>query len=117
MIDYDARPVTPQIVLVGHRASAVGYSIRDFLSRNGVPYEWIDVDDTERVAGLLTVQETDPDQLPVCILPNGMRLAPATLEGVAAGLGMVLAPTFVGVRPDDRRGWSGRAGGGCVRGL
>ena len=94
MIDYDARPVTPQIVLVGHRASAVGYSIRDFLSRNGVPYEWIDVDDTERVAGLLTVQETDPDQLPVCILPNGMRLAPATLEGVAAGLGMVSAPTL-----------------------
>src|SRR6266849_6677118 len=79
MIDYDARPVTPQIVLVGHRASAVGYSIRDFLSRNGVPYEWVDVDDTERVAGLLTVQETDPDQLPVCILPNGTRLAPAGL--------------------------------------
>ena len=35
MIDYDARPVTPQLVLVGPRASAVGYSIRDFLSRNG----------------------------------------------------------------------------------
>src|SRR5437660_882074 len=94
MIDYDARPVTPQIVLVGHRASAVGYSIRDFLSRNGVPYEWIDVDDTERVAGLLTVQETDPDQLPVCILPNGMRLAPSTLEDVAAGLGMMSAPSL-----------------------
>src|SRR6267143_1791267 len=94
MIDYDARPVTPQIVLVGHRASAVGYSIRDFLSRNAVPYEWVDVDDTERVAGLLAGQETDPDQLPVCILPNGMRLAPATLEGVAAGLGMVSAPTL-----------------------
>ena len=55
MIDYDARPVTPQLVLVGHRASAVGYSIRDFLSRNAVPYEWVDVDDTERVAGLLTI--------------------------------------------------------------
>src|SRR6266487_6329498 len=94
MIDYDARPVTPQIVLVGHRASAVGYSIRDFLSRNGVPYDWVDVDDTERVAGLLTGPETDPDQLPICILPNGMRLAPATLEGVAAGLGMVSAPTL-----------------------
>ena len=117
MIDYDARPVTPQIVLVGHRASAVGYSIRDFLSRNGVPYEWVDVDDTERVAGLLSVQETDPDQLPVCILPNGMRLAPATLEGVAAGPGNGVSSDLVGVRPDDRRGWSGRAGGGCVRGL
>ena len=94
MIDYDARPVTPQVVLAGHRASAVGYSIRDFLSRNAVPYEWVDVDDKERVAGLLTVQEKDPDQLPICILPNGLRLAPATLEGVAAGLGMVSAPNL-----------------------
>src|SRR6202048_3684430 len=107
MIDYDARPVTPQVVLVGHRASAVGYSIRDFLSRNGVPYEWVDVDDdTDRAAGLRSGQETDPDQLPVCILPNGMRLAPATLEGVAVGLGMVSAPalseydlTIVGAGP------------------
>jgi thioredoxin reductase (NADPH) len=30
----------------------------------------------------------------VCILPSGLRLAPATLEAVAEGLGMVLAPTL-----------------------
>jgi thioredoxin reductase (NADPH) len=94
MIDYDARPVTPQVVLVGPRASAVGYSIRDFLSRNGVPYEWVEIDDAERVAGLLLAGESGPGHLPVCILPSGMRLAPATLEGVAAGLGLVSAPTL-----------------------
>ncbi len=106
MIDYDARPVTPQVILVGQRASAVGYSIRDFLSRNGVPYEWVEVDGSERVASLLPEEERDPGFLPVCILPNGMRLAPATLEGVAAGLGMVSAPilseydlTIVGAGP------------------
>src|ERR1700704_4672616 len=47
MFDYDARPFTPQVVLVGERASSVGYSIRDFLTRNGVPYEWVDLDDAE----------------------------------------------------------------------
>src|SRR4029077_5635447 len=94
MIDYDARPVTPQVVLVGQRASAVGYSIRDFLSRNGVPYEWVDLDDAERVAALLPEGAREPDPLPVCILPNGTRLAPATLEGVATGLGMVSAPAL-----------------------
>ncbi len=45
MIDYDAKPVTPQVLLIGHRASSVGYRIRDFLSRNGVPYKWVDVED------------------------------------------------------------------------
>ena len=106
MIEYDARPVTPQVLLVGHRASAVGYSIRDFLSRNGVPYEWVEVDDAERVTTLLPAGQTGLDQLPVCILPSGIRLAPATLEGVAAGLGMVSAPrlseydlTIVGAGP------------------
>jgi thioredoxin reductase (NADPH) len=89
MIDYDARPVTPQVLLVGHRASSVGYSIRDFLSRNGIPYEWVDFDNAARVEALLSPDEMGVDQLPVCILPDGTRLAPATLEDVASGLGMV----------------------------
>jgi thioredoxin reductase (NADPH) len=93
MMDYDARPVTPQVLLVGDRASSVGYSIRDFLSRNGVPYEWVDLDDA-RVAALLPGEEREGEQLPVCILPDGSRLAPATLEAVAAGLGMVSAPSL-----------------------
>ena len=94
MIDYDARPVTPQVLLIGQRASSVGYSIRDFLSRNGVPYEWVDLDDEARVGALLPAAERGVDRLPVCVLPNGVRLAPATLEGVAAGLGMVSAPSL-----------------------
>jgi thioredoxin reductase (NADPH) len=94
MIDYDARPVTPQVLLVGHRASSVGYNIRDFLNRNGVPYEWVDIDDVTRVGALLSVEEMGVDQLPICVLPDGIRLAPATLEGVAAGLGMVTSPSL-----------------------
>jgi thioredoxin reductase (NADPH) len=106
MIDYDARPVTPQVILVGQRAFAAGYSIRDFLSRNGIPYEWVELDDAERVARVLPDEVVDPAQLPLCILPSGARLAPATVEGVAAGLGMVSDPqlseydlTIVGAGP------------------
>ena len=94
MFDYDARPITPQVVLVGQRASSVGYNIRDFLSRNGIPYQWVDLDDAERVAALASPSEIQPDRLPLCVLPDGARLAPATLEDVAAGLGMVSAPSL-----------------------
>ncbi len=94
MFDYDARPVTPQVVLVGQRASATGYAIRDFLSRNGYPYEWVDVDDQPRVSALLDPGDLEPSRLPVCLLPDGTRLAPATIEQVAAGLGMVSAPAL-----------------------
>ena len=44
LFDYDARPVTPQVILVGTHASVAAYAIRDFLTRNGRPYDWIDVD-------------------------------------------------------------------------
>jgi thioredoxin reductase (NADPH) len=94
MIDYDSKPVTPQVLLIGHRASSVGYSLRDFLSRNGVPYEWVEVDDPARGAALLLESERGIDQLPVCVLPSGVRLAPATLEDLAIGLGMVSTPTL-----------------------
>ena len=94
MFDYDTRPVTPQVVLVGNLASSVGYTIRDFLSRNGVPYDWVDLEDVDRLPAVVSPSEMDPARLPICILPNGTRLAPATLEDVAAGLGMMAAPSL-----------------------
>jgi thioredoxin reductase (NADPH) len=106
MFDYDARPVTPQIVLVGTSASRIGYSIRDFLSRNGLAYEWVDVENRARVESMLGTADVGVDRLPVCVLPDGTQLAPASVESVAAGLGMVSPPllsaydlTIVGAGP------------------
>jgi thioredoxin reductase (NADPH) len=106
MFDYDARPVTPQVVLVGRRASSLGYELRDFLSRNGVPYDWVEIDDTDRVRQLFGDGDIDPNRLPICVLPDGRRLAAATVQDVASGLGMVSAPllaeydlTIVGAGP------------------
>ena len=106
MFDYDARPVTPLPVLVGTTASRGAYAIRDFLSRNGYPFEWVDAGQPDAVRAVLGVAEVEPSALPLCILPDGSRLASATVEQVAAGLGMVAAPalseydlTIVGAGP------------------
>jgi thioredoxin reductase (NADPH) len=106
MFDYDSRPVTPQVVLVGIRASSLGYELRDFLSRNGVSYDWVEVDDADRVRQLLGGGDVDLNRLPICVLPDGRRLADATVEQVASGLGMMAAPllpeydiTIVGAGP------------------
>jgi thioredoxin reductase (NADPH) len=106
MFDYDARPVTPQVVLVGRRASSGGYELRDFLSRNGVPYDWVEIDDEDRVRQLLGADDVDRSLLPVCVLPDGGRLVGATVEQVARGLGMVAPPllteydiTIIGAGP------------------
>lgn len=106
LFDYDTRPATPGVVLVDTGTSATAYRIRDFLSRNSCQYEWVDIMDSERVRALLGSTEVDPRSLPVCVLPDGTRLSPATLEQVAAGLGMLSGPsrseydlTIVGAGP------------------
>src|SRR5882672_8047758 len=105
MFEYDARPVTPQVVLVGRRTSSLGYELRDFLSRNGVPYDWVEIDDADRIRQLFD-GGIDPNRLPICVLPDGRQLARATVQQVANGLGMVAAPlsseydlTIVGAGP------------------
>ena len=57
MFDYDARPVTPGVVLVGTSASRGGYAIRDFLSRNGYPFEWVDASQPDAVRAVLGIAE------------------------------------------------------------
>ena len=106
LFDYDTRPATPGVVLVDAGTSAAAYRIRDFLSRNSLQYEWVDVTDSERVRAVLGNTEVDTQSLPICVLPDGTRLSPATLEQVAAGLGMMSGPsrseydlTIVGAGP------------------
>jgi thioredoxin reductase (NADPH) len=93
MFDYDSRPATAQVVLVGTSTSRGGYEIRDFLARNGRPFEWVDARRPEAVQAALGVAEVPPSSLPVCVLPDGSQLAPATVESVAAGLGMLSMPS------------------------
>jgi thioredoxin reductase (NADPH) len=106
LFDYDTRPATPGVVLVDSATSSAAYRIRDFLSRNSYQYEWVDVGDADRVRAVLGTAELDAGSLPICILPDGTKLSPATLEDVAAGLGMVSGParseydlTIVGAGP------------------
>jgi thioredoxin reductase (NADPH) len=94
LFDYDTRPATPGVVLVDTGTSAAAYKIRDFLSRNSCQYEWVDVTDADRVRAVLGNAEVDARSLPICVLPDGTRISPATLEQVAAGLGMVSGPSL-----------------------
>ena len=69
MNDADGR-----IRLIGKRGCARAYAIRDFLYRNGAPFEWIELVDDEQAQGQAGVSGVRDDRLPICAFPDGTKL-------------------------------------------
>ena len=77
--------------VLGTRWSPKSYETREFLARNQVPYEWLDIDAADRVPEikrLLDSLGTGELRLPMVLFPDGAQLRqPATVE-VAEKLGL-----------------------------
>ena len=59
------------IRVVGHQLSAQSHQIKDFLSRNLVPYQWLDVEIDEEARDLLEIAGSDGSRLPLVLFPEG----------------------------------------------
>jgi len=82
------RPGYGGVRVIGERWSAKCHRIRDFLARNQVPYQFLDVASSGHARALVSDLEVDPSRLPRVILPDGSRLdAPEPLE-IAEHIGL-----------------------------
>jgi thioredoxin reductase (NADPH) len=85
------KPKFEGIRVLGTRWSPQSYELRDFLARNRVPYQWIDVElsandpDTKR---LLEVLGLDASRLPVVLFPDGTKLLESVPSQVAQRVGL-----------------------------
>jgi len=85
------RPSFKGIRVLGTRWSPRSYELRDFLARNHVPYQWIDVElsandpETKR---LLQVLGTEAANLPIVLFPDGTRLLESLPAQVAEKVGL-----------------------------
>ena len=84
------------IRIAGSRWSPQSYAVREFLARNQVPYQWIDIDQDASTRTLVLSLAGDPPRLPVVLFPDGGALsAPSTAELAAkVGLGAAVARPF-----------------------
>jgi thioredoxin reductase (NADPH) len=84
-------PETQEVRVVGHPWAEHTYDVKTFLTRNHVPYRWLDVEHDEEARRLLELAglgDLDPARLPVVLMPSGSVLqCPSTLE-LAAALGL-----------------------------
>jgi thioredoxin reductase (NADPH) len=73
------RPAFEGVRVVGHRWSPDSHAIKDFLGRNQVPFQWLDLSADPEASQLVTASPNA--RLPVIILPDGTRLEnPTSLE-------------------------------------
>src|ERR1700677_4707242 len=85
------RPTFEGIRVLGTRWSPRSYELRDFLARNHVPYQWIDVEvsandpDTKRLVEALGPEAA---QLPVVLFPDGTKLLESIPADVAQKVGL-----------------------------
>jgi thioredoxin reductase (NADPH) len=85
------RPTFEGIRVLGTRWSPRSYDLRDFLARNRVPYQWIDVElsasdpETKRLLEALGSEASD---LPVVLFPDGTRLLESVPAEVAKKVGL-----------------------------
>jgi len=79
--------------VVGHRWSLRDHEVRSFLSRNHVPYRWLDIDGSEDALRLLKERELTLGQLPVVLFPDGSVLVDPEPEELAARVGLSVQAT------------------------
>jgi thioredoxin reductase (NADPH) len=86
------RPPFEGIRIVGNRWSPRSHEIKDFLARNQVPYQWLDVGAAETDAEVRRLTQSLPKEelkhLPLVILPDGERLEEPTTAEIAERVGL-----------------------------
>lgn len=82
------RPGYGGVRVIGDRWSSQCHRVRDFLARNQVPYQFLDVETSEEARALAKDATDDAPVLPLVILADGTRLIAPELADVARHIGL-----------------------------
>jgi thioredoxin reductase (NADPH) len=85
------RPAFEGIRVLGTRWSPRSYELRDFLARNRVPYQWIDVElsaNDPETKQLLEALGPEAASLPIVLFPDGTKLLDSVPTEVAQRVGL-----------------------------
>ncbi len=82
------KPPFEGIRVVGVRWSAADHAVRDFLSRNRIPYQWLNPEQNPEALGLLKDKGIDDAKLPVVLFGDGTALVQPTSTDLAKKLGL-----------------------------
>jgi thioredoxin reductase (NADPH) len=79
--------------VIGSRYSEDSHRLREFLTRNRMPHQWVDLEDDTEAEGLLRTLAVQPSETPVVIVGEAVLRNPTNAElGAELGLGARGAP-------------------------
>jgi thioredoxin reductase (NADPH) len=88
----DWRSANPEasvsVRVVDHRWSERAYEVRQFLTRNHVPYRWLDVERDTEAPPLVAAAGADDEALPLVLVPDREPLLAPTAAELAGALGL-----------------------------
>jgi thioredoxin reductase (NADPH) len=84
------RPSFEGIRVIGHRWSPHSHEIKEFLAKNQVPYQWLDVEKDTEARVLLRSAGAEGNQLPVVVFPDGTSFTQPTTLKLAEKVGFRL---------------------------
>lgn len=82
------RPAFEGLRVVGTRWSPASHAVKDFLSRNRVPYLSLDIETDLQANELMTFAKMDVHRLPVLFFQDGSTLVQPSHEEIAAKVGL-----------------------------
>ena len=88
-----SKPRFEGVRVAGTTQSAESFHIKDFLSSNLFPYQWIDLERDASMRELAMKHSPDLSRLPIVFLPDGSVLVQPDVRTVAERVGMQLKPS------------------------
>lgn len=81
-------PAFQGIRLVGYQYSPKSHDVKDFLSRNLIPYQWLDIETDDKGQKLLDLAGVGHNQLPAVFFEDGSHLTNPTMAEVGDKIGL-----------------------------
>ena len=82
----------PKLTLVGYRFSPQSHRTRDFLARNCVPFEWLDIERDDEAHRILTECRVGTSRLPLIRFSDGTVVVQPSEAQIAEKIGLKVRP-------------------------
>ncbi len=88
--DWSASVALPYdgIRVAGTQWSASSHCVKDFLTRNQIPYQWLDIDKDAQTKALVESFDEERQRLPIVFFPDGAHLIDPSPRSLAEKLGL-----------------------------